>query len=272
VTWSGDNPCSLIGTGLVHEGRVAVSLGTSDVLFGLMNAPRVDPTGTGHVFGAPTGAFMGLTVFKNGSLARERVKDELGMTWADFSRALESTPTGNGGGILLPWYEPEITPPVMTPGVHRYGLAIDDGPGHVRGVIEAQMMAIARHSRWMQVTVETIYATGGAAANVQILQVMADVFGAEVYQLEIANSAALGAALRARHGDATASGAPVDWDEVIAGFVEPVAASRLQPRPGAREVYDALMRVHAASEAQALRNSQLPTPNSQTEGDRSSLI
>ncbi len=258
VTWSGDNPCSLIGTGLVREGRVAASLGTSDVFFGLMDEPRVDPTGTGHVFGAPTGAFMGLTVFKNGSLARERVRDEFGMSWADFSRALDATAPGNDGRILLPWYEPEITPPVMTPGVHRYGLAADDGPGHVRGVIEAQMMAMARHSRWMEVSVDTIYATGGASANVQILQVMADVFGAEVYQLEIGNSAALGAALRARHGDAAASGAAVEWDEVIAGFVEPVAASRLRPRPGARAVYDELMRLHAACEAHALGKGPAP--------------
>ena len=36
VVWSGDNPCSLIGTGLVREGRLAVSLGTSDTVFGLM--------------------------------------------------------------------------------------------------------------------------------------------------------------------------------------------------------------------------------------------
>jgi xylulokinase len=252
VTWSGDNPCSLIGTGLVREGRVAVSLGTSDVIFGLMNEPRVDPTGTGHVFGAPTGAFMGLTVFKNGSLARERVRDSFSMTWPEFSRALESTAPGNGGGIFLPWYEPEITPPVMTPGVRRYGLAEDDGPGHVRGVIEAQMMALARHSRWMDVTIDTIYATGGAAANVQILQVMADVFGADVYQLEIGNSAALGAALRAWHGDLSAGGAQVSWDDLLAGLVEPVPASRLQPKPGARDVYRESMRVHAACEADAL--------------------
>src|SRR5688572_31908110 len=39
---------------------------SSDVIFGLIREPRVDPTGTGHVFGAPTGDFMGLTVFKNG--------------------------------------------------------------------------------------------------------------------------------------------------------------------------------------------------------------
>ena len=212
---------------------MAVSLGTSDSVFGLMHEPRVDATGTGHVFGAPTGEFMGLTVFKNGSLARERVRDAFGLSWAEFSRALAATPAGNHGRIFLPWYEPEITPPVLTPGVHRYGLDERRWPGHVRGVIEAQMMAIARHSRWMEVDVDTIHATGGAAANVQILQVMADVFGAEVYQLEVGNSAALGAALRALHGDAAAQGEAVSWDEVIEGLVEPVAASRLTPRPGA---------------------------------------
>ena len=258
VTWSGDNPCSLIGTGLVREGRMAVSLGTSDVIFGLMEAPRVDASGTGHVFGAPTGAFMGLTVFKNGSLARERVRNAFGLSWADFSGALESTPVGNQGRIFLPWYEPEITPPVQNPGVHRYGLEERDGPGHVRGVIESQMMAIARHSRWMEVEVDTIYATGGAAANVQILQVLADVFGADVYQLEIGNSAALGAALRAYHADAVASGTPVSWEQAIDGLVEPIAASRLASRPGAHAIYRELMKAHAACETHAL--GQGPDP------------
>src|SRR5688572_16046408 len=252
ATWSGDNPCSLIGTGLVREGRVAISLGTSDVIFGLMEEPRVDASGTGHVFGAPTGAFMGLTVFKNGSLARERVRSAFGLSWADFSRALASTPIGNQARIFLPWYEPEITPAVQNPGVHRYRLEERDGPGHVRGVIEAQMMAIARHSRWMGVDVDTIYATGGAAANVQILQVMADVFDAEVYQMEIGNSAALGAAVRAHHADAAASGRPVSWEQAIEGLVEPVAASRLTPQSGAAAVYCELMTAHAACEAHAL--------------------
>src|SRR5205807_5224458 len=158
VAWSGDNPCSLIGTGLVREGLVAISLGTSDTIFGLMREPRVDGTGTGHVFAAPTGAYMGLTVFKNGSLARERVRDELGLSWTEFSRTLASTPSGNGGRIMLPWFEPEITPAVAAPGVRRYGLAADDGPGHVRAVVEAQMMAMALHSEWMKVDVQTIHA------------------------------------------------------------------------------------------------------------------
>ncbi len=242
---------------------MAVSLGTSDVSFGLMEAPRVDASGTGHVFGAPTGAFMGLTVFKNGSLARERVRNAFGMSWADFSRALSSTPAGNRARIFLPWYEPEITPSVQNPGVHRYGLEERDGPGHVRGVIEAQMMAIARHSRWMGVDVDTIYATGGAAANVQILQVMADVFNAEVYQLEVGNSAALGAALRAHHADAARSGQPISWDR---GDRRPGGTRRRKPAgpaagrarrlprsdEGARGLRSARARPRAGSERHAV--------------------
>src|SRR5262249_6638607 len=157
----GDNPSSLIGTGLVREGLVAISLGTSDTIFGVMRDPRVDPLGTGHVFASPTGAYMGITVFKNGSLARQRVRDPVGLTWDEFSRVLGSTVPGNGGGTLLPWFDPEITPLVLDAGVRRYGIAESDAPGNIRGVVEAQMMAMALHSRWMGVDVRTIYATGG---------------------------------------------------------------------------------------------------------------
>lgn len=252
VAWSGDNPCSLVGTGLVHEGRVAISLGTSDTIFGLMREPRVDRAGEGHVFGAPTGDYMGLTVFSNGSLARERVRDDFHLTWDGFSQALELVPPGNAGRILLPWFEPEITPRVTRPGARRYGLAIDDARGNVRGVVEAQQMALALHSRWMGVDIATIYATGGAAANRSLLRVMADVFGADVYQFDVGNSACLGAALRAFHGYAASAGQPIAWDAVVRGVAEPVAATRIRPDAVARAVYRELMPVYDACEAHAL--------------------
>jgi xylulokinase len=260
IVWSGDNPCSLIGTGLVREGRMAVSLGTSDTVFGLMREPRVDATGTGHVFGAPTGDYMGLTCFLNGSLARERVRDAHGLTWREFSDALDTTEAGNGGRVLLPWFESEITPPVAVPGVRRYGLSPDDAAGNVRAVIEAQLMAMARHSQWMDVDVDIIHATGGAAANRHILQVMADVFGADVYQIEVANSAALGAALRAAHAHTRGAGQAAGWGEIVAGFAEPVAASRLRPDPDRRAIYRELLPIHAACEAHALGRGPDPTP------------
>ncbi|MEO7270512.1 MAG: FGGY-family carbohydrate kinase [Vicinamibacterales bacterium] len=258
VVWSGDNPCSLIGTGLVREGRLAVSLGTSDTVFGLMREPRVDTTGTGHVFGAPTGAYMGLTCFKNGSLAREHIRDGFQLSWPEFSRILAATPAGNQGRVFLPWYEAEITPDVPTAGVHRYGLEPGDRDGHVRGVIEAQLLSMATHSQWMGVSVDTIHATGGAAANREILQVMADVFDADVYQFEVGNSASLGAALRAAEADAETHRADVSWDEIVHGLADPIAASRITPRPAATAIYRTMRALYAACEAHALGRGPAP--------------
>jgi xylulokinase len=240
VTWSGDNPSSLIGAGLVREGNIGISLGTSDTLFGPMASPRVDEGGTGHVFGSPTGDFMGITVFSNGSLARERMRDAFGLSWDGFSRALESTPPGNNGGLLLPWFEREITPPVRTPGVHRSGLEERAVGANVRGVVEAQMMALARHSRWMGMAVRTIHVTGGASANRAILQVMADVFGAEVLRFERTNAAALGAALRALHADRLGDDRPLSWTDVVSGL-EQHAPLRVHPVPAHHEVYRLLL-------------------------------
>ncbi len=249
VVWSGDNPCSAIGTGLIREGRVAVSLGTSDTIFGLMDAPRVDAAGDGHVFGAPTGAWMGLTCFRNGSLARERVRDDYRMDWPAFSAALAATPPGNGGALMLPWFEPEITPTVARPGVHRLGLDSSDAAANVRAVVEAQMMALARHSAWMGVAVDVVHATGGAAVNPAILQVMADVMNAEVREFAVANSAALGAALRAVHADRLGSNRPAGWDEVIAGFAEPAGVAA-RPVPANVRVYADMRPRYAAFEVE----------------------
>ena len=109
------------------------------------------------------------------------------------------------------------------------------------------MMALALHSRWMGVAVDVVHATGGAAANHAILQVMADVFGAEVRRLEVANAAALGAALRALHADRLDAGTPLSWDEIVAGLDAPRPAS-VRPNPASQAVYRDLLPAYAAFE------------------------
>lgn len=255
VAWSGDNPCSLVGTGLVREGMAAVSLGTSDTIFGLMRDPRVSQDGTGHVFAAPTGDYMGITVFCNGSLARERIRDQFGLDWSGFSAALKDTPAGNHGSMMLPWFAPEITPPVPNPSPRTFGIDPADAAAHVRAVVEAQMLAMARHSSWMGAGVRTIYATGGAAANREVLQVMADVFDADVLRFDSTDSAALGAALRALHGDRLSSGAPLSWDDVVHGFAEPLAGTRVTPDPARVQTYRRMRAVYAEREAAQIQGT-----------------
>ena len=118
---------------------------------------------------------------------------------------------GNDGKIMLPYFEPEIVPNVLTPGVHRFDLSKQDAAGNCRAVVEAQMMSMRLHSEWMGVRPSAIYVTGGASVNPEILQIMADVQNCPVHQFEVTNSAALGAALRAAHAHLNAYGQNTTW-------------------------------------------------------------
>jgi xylulokinase len=235
IVWSGDNPCSLIGLGLIETGLLGISLGTSDTVFGPVAKPLHDPRGAGHVFGSPAGGYMALTCFANGSLARERIRDMHHLDWQGFSTLLAETPPGNDGGMLAPWFVPEITPPVTQAGPRWTGTQPSDAPHAVRAVVEGQAMAMRLHSRWIAPTVSTIRVTGGAAANEAILQVIADVFDADLVRIAPRNAASLGAALRAYHGERLASRAPRPWHDIVAGFTDPNL--RVTPNSAAAAVY-----------------------------------
>jgi xylulokinase len=254
LVWSGDNPCSVVGLGLIREGMVAISLGTSDTYFGSMKKCRTDEHGEGHVFGSPTGDYMTLICFKNGSLAREKIRDACGIKdWKKFGAALAATPPGNNGGILLPWFEAEIVPRVNQPGIHRFDLDEKDAAANCRAIVEAQMMTMRLHSQWMKVAPDCIYATGGASQDSPILQVMADVMNCPVLRIEVSKSAALGAALRAAQGWLVHAGEKPKWEKVVAGFTDPVPNSEIRPNPKAAKVYDQLIEKYARCEHEALK-------------------
>ena len=251
LVWSGDNPCSVIGLGLIREGQIAISLGTSYTYFGSMKRCHTDVHGEGHVFGAPTGHYMTLICFKNGSLAREKIRDQYGYNWDTFNAALAATPPGNNGGILLPWFEPEIVPRVNRPGVHRFDLDDKDAAANARAIVEAQMMSMRLHSAWMKIKPERIYATGGGSVSIPALQIMADVMDCPVLRIEVAKSAALGAALCAAHGWLVHTGDKEKWDAVVRDFTAPIAGSEVTPNAQAVRVYDDLIEKYAACERQA---------------------
>ncbi len=251
IPWSGDNPSALVGLGLVTPGALGISLGTSDTVFGPRAQPAPDPGGAGHVFGSPAGGYMALTCFANGSLARERVRDAHGLDWDGFAAALRNTPAGNGGAMMTPWFVPEITPPVAHPRPRRHNLDGAAPSRLVRAIVEAQAMAMRLHSRWIAPGPATIRATGGAAANREILQVIADVFDAEVVRGAPRNAASLGAALRAYHAERRSEGELVPWEDVVAGFTAPDTELRLRPDPANVAVYAGLLPEYAAFEKQA---------------------
>lgn len=236
IIWSGDNPCSLIGMGAASPGKVVISLGTSDTLFAAMPAPRTDPDGFGHVFGNPAGGYMSLICFKNGSLAREAIKEKYGLSWDSFEKdALSQTPAGNNGAMMLPFYEPEITPAIDTEGPvfsskHHY--SSDEA---VRAVLESQFLNMRTHSDWLGVSPSRIFITGGASENDGIAQVIANIFGVPVDRLDVPGSATIGAGMRA------ALGLGEDLDKLESKFSQPKKGRTLEPDPTACHIYNEVL-------------------------------
>ncbi len=252
--WTGDNPASVLGLGLIKPGQVAISLGTSDTFFGSMQNCRTDDRGEGHVFGSPAGGYMTLICFKNGSLAREKIRELYNLPdWKQFGRQLEKTKPGNDGAILLPWFEAEIVPRVNRQGIHRFDLPEKNVAANCRAIFEAQMLSMRLHSAWMKVSPRRIFATGGASNNRALLQVLADVMNCRVLRIEVSKSAALGAALQAAHGWLTVAGKKPKWETVVAGFCQPVPGSEIRPDMKTAKVYRQLLKKYAACEAIALK-------------------
>ncbi|XP_055519830.1 xylulose kinase isoform X3 [Leucoraja erinacea] len=144
IAFTGDNPASLAGMRL-QQGDIAVSLGTSDTVFLWIQDPK--PTLQGHVFCNPvdSDAYVALICFKNGSLTRERIRDErASSSWDEFAKALKATSPGNNGNIGFYFDVMEITPAAI--GVHRFNdrnLKVSNfsEETEIRAVIEGQMLA-----------------------------------------------------------------------------------------------------------------------------------
>ncbi|EFJ11671.1 hypothetical protein SELMODRAFT_125835 [Selaginella moellendorffii] len=218
VHWSGDNPCSLAaGLALEHPGDIAISLGTSDTLvffqvFGVTRNPQ--PGLEGHVFPNPVdvmNSYMAMLCYKNGSLTREDMRDRYaGGSWQKFNLLLQQSPPLNEGKLVFFYKEPEILPPLPA-GMQRYvvdGDSVSEVAGEfspseeVRGLVEGQFASMRAHAERIGLPMppNRIIATGGASANQQLVQLMANVFACDVYQAQQTDSASAGAAIRAAQG------------------------------------------------------------------------
>ncbi len=258
IVWSGDNPNSLVGVGLIEKGKVAISLGTSDTYFGYLQDLYLDFKGEGHVFGAPTGDYMSLICYKNGSLARERIKDQFNLNWVKFSKILNKTPPGNNGKLMLPYFFPEIVPQVLEPMVHRFGFDENDIEGNIRGIIEAQFLSMRLHSNWIGEKPKEIYTTGGASVNEEILQILANIFNTKVRMFEVTDSAAFGAAFRAAKSYYDSEDEIKSWNEIIDKFINIQKSIVIEPDKKHIELYDDMLELYGKYEEFILRNGENP--------------
>lgn len=258
IAFSGDNPNSLAGLGMQDAGDIAVSLGTSDTVFGFLAEAKPSAT-EGHIFVNPVDpdAFMALVCYKNGSLTREAVRDAVaGGRWETFHALVAEMPAGNEGQIGFYIRDAEITPPIQKTGfvrfdadgqrVEAFGAAAD-----CRAVCESHFMSMRLHGENVGFEPRRILATGGASVERGLLQIMSDVFGAPVYVASQSDSASLGAAYRALHGwRCEQGGGFVGFGEILSQ-VKPLELA-VEPNAEAHAVYSSMMDRYARLEQQLI--------------------
>lgn len=197
VPFTGDNPASLVGCFAEKPGTAVISLGTSDVFFAAMDSFHTDPDGYGHVFGNPMGGFMSLSCFKNGSLARDRIRKELGVDWAFFDETAWNGPKLDVEGEprrAFPFFEAEITPKHAATGIEaNFDWASAASETKIRAIVEGQIANMYERTRWIG-DFETIKVTGGASRSRGIRETIASVFKAKVEAIDVPDSAAVGGA------------------------------------------------------------------------------
>src|SRR5712692_7227763 len=104
----GDNMCAAIGSDVVMDGPVAVSLGTSGTAFAYRAEPAVDPLGEAAAFCDSTGGWLPLAATLNCTSATEWARELFAMDHADLDAAVAGG--GAAGLAFLPYLSGERTP------------------------------------------------------------------------------------------------------------------------------------------------------------------
>lgn len=200
--------------------------------------------------------------YKNGSLAREKVRNEYANgDWARFNELVAATPAGSKGywGLYFPL--PEIIPPNV---VGNFYFKSQDGvtapapvetlPGvvHPRAILESQLLSIrARVAAILSQDaprLRRLVLTGGASRNPTIRQLSADLFGIPAYVAEhTSEAAATGGALLARYVWWRSNNGSVSFEETRAGDAEGMKLVA-EPDEEITGVYDGLVEAYTLCE------------------------
>jgi xylulokinase len=230
--FTGDNPATILALPLRPLDAI-VSLGTSTTF--LMITPHYKPDPSYHFFNHPTtpGQYMFMLCYKNGALAREKVRDQLPQAdgadpWTNFNKAVLAAPplgisqssqsSPDKAKLGLYFYLPEIVPNIRA-GTWRFtsdanGTEVTQvkqdwgAEADARTIVESQALSMRLRSQKLvnspgeslPAQPRRIYLVGGGSQNPAISRVMGDVLGGAegVYKLDVGgNACALGGAYKA---------------------------------------------------------------------------
>ncbi len=248
---AGDQAAEAVGCGIVDDGAVSVTIGTSGVVFAATQAFTADPAGLLHAYcHAAPGLWhvMGVMLSAGGSLRWYR--DTIGREPYDTLTAdAASVPAGSEGLLFLPYLTGERTPHADPLARGAFvGLTLRHDKAHLtRAVLEGVTFGLKDSLELLRGTgihVAKVRVSGGGARSAMWRQMMADVFDLEVATVNATQGAAFGAALLAGVGTGV-------WPDVVEAVRAVVRETdRVRPGPDAavykdrypryRELYPAL--------------------------------
>ncbi|MBX2820356.1 MAG: xylulokinase [Rhodothermaceae bacterium] len=247
VGGGGDQAAQAVGVGAVKEGIVALTLGTSGVIFASSNTPAIEPDGRLHAFchAVPDRwHMMGVMLSAAGSLRWYRDTTAPDVSFADLSQEVESVPPGCEGLLFLPYLTGERTPhPDPYARGAFIGLTVRHQRKHMtRAVLEGVGFGLKDSFTLIEGSglpkAERVLISGGGAKSPQWRQILADILNAELSTVNTAEGAAFGAALLAGIGAGV-------WPDIDAAHNEVIKVTgTTKPNPASAERYDIFYRLY----------------------------
>jgi len=230
----GDNMMGAIGTGNTRAGVVTASFGTSGTIYACSEKPVIDSRGEIAAFCDSTNRWLPLLCTMNVTVATEMVREDFGLTHAQFDAEAAKARPGCGGLFLLPYLEGERTPNVPDGTGVWFGAnkATFTASHFARAAMEGATLGMnygLRRLRELGVKPRQIRATGGGAKSKFWRQIMADIFEAEVVTLKESEGAAYGAALQALWCWRLQRGERVSISQITDEFVQLNRAETVEP-------------------------------------------
>jgi xylulokinase len=193
----------------VSPGTVALSLGTSGVIFAATDRPIFEPDGRVHAFchAIPDRwHLMSVMLSAAGSLRWFREALAPGVPFADLVAAAGEVPSGSDGLLFLPYLTGERSPhPDPLARGAFVGLTVRHDRRHLtRAVLEGVAFGLRDGLDLMtgagMPAPSEIRVSGGGTASLLWRQILADVLGAGIATVNTTEGAAFGAALLAAVG------------------------------------------------------------------------
>ncbi len=246
VAGGGDQAAGAVGSGVVLEGMVSASLGTSGVVFAPANTFKPEPEGRLHAFCAAVPGkwhYMGVQLSCAGSY--QWFADELGFgsNFKELDGEASQVQAGSEGLFFLPYLSGERMPhadPYSRAGF--IGLTLRHKRGHMaRAVLEGVTFGLKEGLLMMNqlgISTDKIIVSGGGAASPLWKQLMADIFDSRIVNVNATEGGALGAAILAMVGAGL-------YADVVAAC-EATIQETAEVTPGVdREVYPKLLNTYS---------------------------